>query len=174
MELCCCPKHQHDEGHSTCRRASPSQPGFLTIIPGLSGRLRKRTNRSILAVVNIQQTECTTSSFDSASNTVYSSYLYLLKAKISNTQVLPPVLHYYTHPLQLNQNEVKRGLITTYQCIRIHRFWELWHYSKNCWRSTGKCFAPHEQESSLSGNIPYFQHEILNWSRGCTLHHTLG
>lgn len=125
MELCCCPKHQHDEGHSTCRRVSPSQLGFLTIIPGHSGRLRRRTNRNILSVVDIQQSKCTTSSFDSASNTVYNSYLHLLKARKSNTQVLPPVLHYCTHPLQLNQNEVKRGLITTCQCIRIRRFWEL-------------------------------------------------
>lgn len=125
MELCCCPKHQHDEGHSTCRRVSPSQLGFLAIIPGFSGRLRRRTNRNILAVADIQQPKCTTSSSGSASNTVYNSYLHLLKAKINSTQVFPPVLHYCTHPVQLNQQEVKRGLITTCQCIRIHRFWEL-------------------------------------------------
>lgn len=39
-------------------------------------------------------------------------------------------MHYYTYPVQLNQKEMKRGLITICQCFRFHRFWGLWHYSK--------------------------------------------
>lgn len=39
-------------------------------------------------------------------------------------------MYYYTYPVQLNQKEMKRGLITICQCFRFHRFWGLWHYSK--------------------------------------------
>lgn len=80
VELCFCPKRQHEEGHSTCR-VSPSQLNFLAIIPGLSSRLRRTTNKTIMEAVDIQQPECTTSSFDSASNTIYNFYVHLLKEK---------------------------------------------------------------------------------------------
>lgn len=94
MELCCCPRHQHKEGHGTCRRASPSQLGFSAIISGLGSRLRRRTSKYITVVMGTQQPECTTSSFNPASSMVYDFYLHLLKVKINKIQIFPPVMHY--------------------------------------------------------------------------------
>lgn len=147
---------------------SPSQLGFFAIIPGLGSRFRRRPNKTIMAVVDIQQTQCTTSSFDSASNTVYNFYLHLLKvkrraSKTNPPQLFPPVMDYCTYAVQLNQKETKERVNYRMPVFQIPQILEIMTLFKNCRKFRDKYFASHHQESSLSGNVP-----SLRRGRSCT------
>lgn len=70
-------------------------------------------------------------------------------------------MHYYTYPVQLNQKEMKRGLIKS--VFEIPQILGIMTLLKNCRRFRDKYFASHPQEGSLSGNVPSLQH-----MRSCT------
>lgn len=80
------------------------------------------------------------------------------RKKINKIQIFPPAMHYYTYPVQLNQKGDEKRVNYHMSVFQIPQILGIMTLFKNWWRFRDKYFVSHQQESSLSGNIPSLQH----------------